>query len=417
MEAILHIEPIVRNTPAPLSVGHSDYIFYGERLTADDENIGMCSSNLSLGCPLESLDQGNHMSHVPLVKTIDYMPDLSCRDGHVYAETLHYLKNKHELIPYRSKLRTGLGQGIRFTHIPGLNAIRESLTGTSLRVCDPRSDIIEDVLLRDKSFEKHGNSALRDWVEDELIGSLSHKTTTEFSFSTGPLRNMTHRYIAKIHQTPSEITTRHLKDILSIVSPESNYTPIQYLTDVPISKSLLDFRNRLIPHQLNFRSFGQIPIEKINRIQRNPFEFQDICELLDCIPLSDFNVDIVVTHDCDVVFYHEHVALDRLGAVEENETGLYSTEYLLKDYLTGEVLNDILKKFMFHHNDLTEEIEELIDYHAVKMKIIKTSTDEAAILLYNANGTSEDKALCGVYFDIALQSLSPMSIMREPIMN
>ena len=417
MEAVLHIEPIIRQTRAPLSVGHTDYIFYGEKPNEDGENVGTPVSSLKLGCPLESVDGGSTRSHVPLVKTIEYMPDFSRDKGHVYAETLHYFKDQQILIPFRSKIRTGLGQGTRFTHLPSLNLIRENITGLPFKVNDPRAEIVEDILLRDHVFDNRENNPLKEWINDELSIILSKKTTNQLSFDTSDITSMTNRYIHQIHHTPSEFSSRHLKEIMTIVSPESFTIPHRYLSDDSIKRYLADFKNNLIPHQFNFRSFGCIPIGKIDRIDYNPFEFQKICELIDRIPLTDFNVDIVVTQDCDIVFYHEHIALDRFENIEDSETGLYRAETILKEYFDGYMLNEMLHKFVLYHSEMTSEIEDLIDYNAVKIKIIKTLSDEAAILLYRANSSSDNPPLCGVYFDIALQSLAPMSIISEPIIN
>jgi hypothetical protein len=90
---------------------------------------------------------------------------------------------------------------------------------------------------------------------------------------------------------------------------------------------------------------------------------------------------------------------------------------ILRDYLSENVVNDILQKFVYYHSDITAEIQDIIKFGSVKMKIIKTITDEAIVLVYRGSSPADEPPLCGVYFDIAHLSLAPMSIMREPVSN
>ncbi len=428
MESVLHIEPIVRHTQAPFSIGHSDYIFYGEQLTDDGENIGTPTANLRLGCPLkvadirlgcplETPDYGSTLTQIPLIKTIECVPDLSRNEGFVYSETLHYLKDRKYLIPFRSKLRSGLGQNLRISHLPSLNIIRKELIGMSNTVCDPRSEIVSDILLKDEIFHKNPNHPLKDWITEELTPSLSRKTTNELSFDTSNISSMINRYICQIHRTPSELNHQSLKDLTSIVALDSSLTPTRFLSEDFICRHLTDFRNSLTSHEINLKSLGRIKVDSLHRIEYNPFEFRQVCELFDHIPLTDFNVDIVLSPENDVIFYHEHIAVDRLGLFADNDAGLYTPKTIIDDNFNGQVLGDILKLFLDYHNGITEEIENIIYNHAIKIKIIKTITDEAAVFLYDVNGEPNDPPLCGVYFDIALLSLAPMSIMFEPIAN
>lgn len=428
MESVLHIEPIVRHTQAPFSIGHSDYIFYGEQLTTDGENVGTPTTNLRLGCPLkvadirlgcplETPDFGSTLTQIPLVKTIECTPDLSRDEGFVYSETLHYVKDRKYLIPFRSKLRSGLGQNLRISHLPSLNVIRKDLIGMSNTICDPRSEIVSDILLRDEIFHKYPNHPLKDWITEELTPSLSRKTTNELSFDTSDISSMINRYIHQVHRTPYELNYHFLKDLTSIVAAESSLVPTRFLSEDYVCRHLTDFRNSLIPHELNLRSLGRIKVESLHRIEYNPFEFKQVCEIFDNIPLTDFNADFVLNPENDIVFYHEHIAIDRLGLFADNDAGLYTAKTIIDDYFSSEVLNDILKLFLYYHNGITEEIENIIYNSAVKIKIIKTITDEAAVFLYDVDNRPGDPPLCGVYFDIALLSLAPMSIMLEPIAN
>lgn len=417
MEAVLHIEPIIRQTRAPIAVGHTDYIFFGERLNEDGENVGSTTANIRLGCPLETPDLGSTRSCIPLVKTFEYSPDFSRSKGNVYSETIHYFKDRKFLIPFRSKLRSGLGQNMRITHLPGLNLVREHITGETVPVCDPRAEIISDLLLTDSRFSENKNRPLRDWLTEELTTSLARTPVNALSFDTFDMARMIHRYGDQVSRTSSDLTQQSLKDIAAIVAPETNLIPRHYFTDDPVSRHLLDFRNRLVPHDLDLRSFGRLPIDTLDNIEYNSFAFQSVCDIIDCIPLTDFNIDLVINRNSDVEFYHEHVALNRLGQFEDNDTGLYTPRTILEHYLTENILNEMLQKFVHYHSDMTPEIEEIICSNPVKIKIIKTISDEAAVLLYRYNSLPDEPPLCGVYFDIALQSLAPMTIIPEPIAN
>lgn len=417
MEAVLHIEPIIRQTRAPIAVGHTDYIFFGEKLTEDGENVGSTTSNMRLGCPLETPDIGSTRSCIPLVKTIEFLPDLSRDKGNIYSETIHYLKDRRFLIPFRSKLRSGLGQGMRLTHIPGLNLVRGHVSGDRHPVCDPRAEIVSDLLLRDQRFSNNNNKPLRDWLTEELTTSLSKMTVNTLSFDTTDINRMIHRYSDQVSRTSSDLTTHGLRDITSIIAPEIPLAPPHYYSEMAISRHLTEYRTLMTPSELDFRSFGRIPIDTLDNIDYNPFAFQGICDILDCIPLTDFNVDLVISQDASVNFYHEHIALDRFGQFEDNDSGLYQPQTILEDFLTGTILNEMLQKFVHYHSAMTPELEETICANPVKIKVLKTITDEAAVLLYRHNSAPDEPPLCGVYFDIALQSLAPMTIIPEPVAN
>jgi hypothetical protein len=417
MEAVLHIEPVFRNTHIPISVGHTEDVFYGEKLTSDGENVGDHTSHIRLGCPLEALDFGSNISQVPMVKTIEYSPDFSRASGNVYSETLHYFKDRKFLIPFRTKIRSGLGGGLRLNHLPSLNLVRDNVVGLSRGVSDPRLEIVTDILMKDQRESGNQNRPLQDWISEDLTQLLSAQASNPLTFNTDNITGMINRYSRQIHQTSNELSSQALKDIVSIIAPNGNRVPTRFMSNEPLQYSLGDVRHRLVNHPHNFKSFGRIPVEKLPRIDYNPFDFKEICELLDVIPLTDFNVDVVITHEAEIVFYHENLVIDRFNVFADYESGLYDPNVILADYIDGHTLNDILYKFVQFHSSITPEIAEAIEFEAVKFKIIKTISDEALILLYKAAGEAGDEPLCGVYFDIALQSLAPMSIIATPIVN
>jgi hypothetical protein len=172
-----------------------------------------------------------------------------------------------------------------------------------------------------------------------------------------------------------------------------------------------------VHHPVDLKSMGTIPLYLLERTVVNHFQFKSVCELLDIIPLTDFNVDLVLEIDGSIAMFYDHLALNRLGMFLDNDAGLYSGRTVLEDYLTGSVMNDIMELFVNFHPELTQEIYDLIYRSAVKIKVIKTITDESAVLLYPLHSDSDVKPLCGVYFDMALMSLSPLSIIPVPILN
>lgn len=419
MEAVLHIEPITRHVQSPIAIGHNEMLYYGERFTddKDNDNVGDPSSALRLGSPLADLDHGSTRSQIPLVKTFESMPDPTRDTGTVYIETLHYRNELNYLIPYRSKLRSLTNVGRRFNHLPSLNAARRSLTGCEQRVMDPRSEIVTDLLNRDMATSRRQNPPLKDWIGEEFSIDLAKTVINPMSFDTTELAGMINQYTNQVHQTSSELAPRDLLAIKRILMPSTQIIPLQYLSDSHIIKPLIDFKNRLEYNPVNLRSLGRIPIERLSAIEYNPVAFQGVLDLIDACPLTDFNVDVVVGVDDTIVFYHEHLAINRFGLYADNEIGVYSAQTILYEYFNGVVLNEILHKFVLYHGGITNEVEDQIQYNAVKLKLIKTITDEAAVLVYAFDSGPQDAPLCGVYFDIALQALAPMSVLEEPYLN
>jgi hypothetical protein len=397
-------------------------MFYGETLTHDDENIGDITSHMSLGAPLCAMDDGSHAAHVPLVKTVEYMPDFTRDEGNIYLETTHYLHKNQSLVPFRCKLRSGLGTGMRFNHLPSLNFARQQISPVIPQlVCDPRAEIIHDVALRDTIFQKRRNQPLRDWLAYDLAPALDHRPFTPLSFDVDDINRMIPRYINQVRDTPTEFTQRDLKAIADTIAPfqltDERMIPGSYHLSEPIIRPLSGVKPLLVPNSFDFRSLGNIPIRKLERIEYNPHKFQDVCDLLDCIELTDFNIDVIVDLDSQISFYAEHLAINRYGAIHDVDIGAFMAESVFRECVGGEELNEILDRFVKFHQGIDNEIRDLITMSPVKIKLIKTFSDEAAILLYEHDSAPDDPPLCGVYFDIALQSLAPMSVIPLPVPN
>lgn len=416
MEAILHIQPITRQTQAPLHIGHIDHISYGEILTEDGENIGTPSSYMALGCPLHTPDMGSTRSHIPLVKTIEYVPDPLRDQGHIYSETLHYIKDKKLLIPYRTKIHSGAGQGLRLSHLPSLNVIRQDITGVTETVCDPRQEIVLDLLMKDSFFEKHRGMPLHDWLCDELTMFLSHYPVNELVFGKEPITTMVQNYVQQIKHTPFDLTPKGLKDIVRTIIPPSSSIPSHYFSTSPLERPFNQFKEHFINTGADFTLLKQIPVRQLSCIDYNPPEFKEVCEALDKIPLTDFNIDLVVNTGNEIEFYHEHLAINRFASFDDAGIYQYANNDLM-DHFDFSFVNTLLGKFVHHHSHLDSELIDIIHTQPLKIKVMKTMNDEAAILLYRYDSDSKETPLCGVYFDIALQSLSPLSIIAESIPN
>jgi len=416
MKAILHIEPITRQIEAPLYIGHNDFISYGELRSDDGENVGTPASYMPLGCPLETPDLGNTQSYIPLVKTIECTPDPIWNNRHLYSETLHYLDDRKILIPYRTKLHSGEGQGLRLSHLPSLNKVRQQITGVRNNVIDPRQEIIPDLLFKDLTFNHKRNLPLQDWLEEELTKFLYHYPVNELSFDKESIKAMIYSYCDQVKNTPSELTPSNLKNILGLIVPSSHIVPPHYFSPSAIEMPLSQFREHSVNSQVDFRSNGYLPVGKLPRIDYNPSDFKAVCEFIDKIPLTDFNIDLVVNESNEVEFYHEHIALNRFGLFSDQRDIRYIPNDLM-DILDHAFVNDLLGKFVYFHREVTPEIQDIIRNEPIKIKLIKTISDEAVVLLYRYNSDANAEPLCGVYFDLAIQSLAPLSIISESIVN
>lgn len=432
MEAVLHIEPITRKVEAPLHIGHNDFISYGEVpakdispndfimqgdiLTALNEDIGAPASHMTLGCPLAVMDKGSNNTHIPLVKTFECTPDPLRDKGYVYSETLHYLTPAKLLIPYRTKIHSGIGQGLRLTHLPSLNLIRQDLTGDRLNVIDPRQEIVFDLMYKDPAFTRQRNLPLHDWLTEELTKFLSHYPVNELSFHKEPIMAMVHNYVNQVGQTSSELNSNNLRKIVQTITPPSNPVPSRYFSPRPIERHIGEFRQHCINSPVDFTASGNLDTETLDCLEYNSPDFKDICDFIDRLPLTDFNVDLVVNSHNEVEFYHEHVAVNRFNLFEDQQAFRYQRNDFM-ELFDFHFINDLLGKFVYFHGGITPEIIDIITNEPIKIKLIKTISDEAVVLLYRYNADSNGRPLCGAYFDLAVQSLSPLSIIPESVIN
>lgn len=417
MESVLHAEPLVRAIDPPFSIGHHDYVFYGEAEGEDDER-GWALSHLKLGSPLQTPDLGSQRNQVSLVKTIGYYPDTSRHHGNIYTETLHYFDPERKfLIPYRTKLRSGLNQYQRLNHLPSLNLIRNLLNFEESPIVDAHAAIVNDLLLQERLFEKRNNKYLKSWIAEDLSVYLDHKSYNNLSFNTADFTKTVKKFSDYIHQTPYEFSLHNLKSISQLFSSDPNLVPIQYLSDTPIYFNRDLLQNRLVNCPVDLKSYGRLAIESLSQIERNPYWAQSIADTIDALSLTDINIDLIVSTDNEIDFYLEHLGVDRFCQFEDNDLRHYKAEDVIKETFDGYLLNDFLKSLVEKHDMIGDEIREIITNEPIKLKLLKTLSDEAAILLYRCQTRSTDHPLCGVYFDLAVSSLAPLSVVPQILAN
>lgn len=413
METILHIENITRGVDTPLSIGDTEYIFFGDGELDEDDRLGTPASNIRLGSPLETCDMGNTISRIPMVKTIGYSPDLSRDEGHVFTETTHYLKDNKYLIPFRTKIRSGASKGLRLNHLPSLNFTRGDIVGLTKQVVNPIPSIVSDLLSLDNDFKRKSDYPIMDWIKNDLISNLSSTPMIDFSFDTENVARAIRRYSRCVDSVPFfDMSSNHLREITLTLTHNPNTIPLQYSSMDVIHKPIEDFKNRLVSHSVDLRSFGRLNLKSLPMIAYNPLKFQSVIDFLDELALTDLNIDIILSGG-EISLLHVNIAIDRITLFRDANFGISCSDSVIDNSFTPSTMIDILEKFVKYHPFIGDDIVDVIMTQPIKLKIVKTISDEAAVLLYRHDSTSKDDPLCGVYFDLSVLSLSPISIIPE----
>ena len=418
MTSILHIESISRNNQAPIDIGDVEYLFYGEGDLSADENIGNPAASMLLGDPLSSVDVGSTNGFLPLVKTFEYSPDFSRSSGNIFTETIHYVKDKKFLIPFRTKVRSGLSNGMRFNHIPSLNFIRHDITGIDIPICDPKPEMVHTLLHSDRNLKKSmRDSPLEDWAKGDLVNSLSHNQMCGLQFDSSGLVRSLDKFTSAIHSLPSmDTSAKCLDNVVGTLRHNLNSLPMLYLNDNPIIRPFDRVMGMMSAMPGDLKSFGSINLDSLPQVMKNPKGFGSIIEYLDNIHLTDINVDIILA-DRGIHDIHIHTAMDRITQYQDSDLCHVDPNEILTDRIIGDpqIFFDILEKFLISYPGLDDTSFRTIVEQPIKMKIIKTIIDESAILLFRYNCDEKEPPICGVYFDIAALSLSPMTIVRNAV--
>jgi hypothetical protein len=381
----------------------------------EHDNLGEPAVFVPLGFPVEGVDLGSTRSYIPLIKTIECMPDLERRTGMIYFESVYYFKDSKYLIPIRSKIQSGRSEGLCITHLPSLNYVRQDLTGDSRKVNDAKGEIISSLVDSDRRFVDNHRHPINEWIKHDMLHTLETSTVTDIRFDTKRLGGFLDSFVDETQRVPYEMSQHHLKRVLNSVSIENETIPSSYFSTDVISKSMLGVKHRMIPSHHDFKSLGRLPVESIPNLEYNPFAFQDVLAILDNSPVTDCNIDVIVQTDNTIIHLDNHLTVNRLGLFKDNEIGAFSSDTLLDSFLNDYVLLMIIEKFHAYHSAVKndDELRHILNAEPVKLKIIKTINDEALILLFRYNSSGRDRPLCGVYFDIALQSLAPLTIIPE----
>lgn len=414
MESVLHIELLHRNITPPATVGFTEYITYGERepnaVEETDDDITIATR---IGSPLDSGPEPARPM-IKLAKTFEYMPDLTRPKGDVFTETLHYLKDGKYLVPLRTKIHSGYFQGSRFAHLPSLNSVRADLSGVRDPVATMHPEIVQQLLQHDGWFQENRNHPAVEWVSEELLHKLTDLSFTDIRFNTDNVHQLIQNFVTRVKACSKyDLDAHQLKSIAQAIMPTKVAAPVTYQSGKTLYKPVHQVRRHLVHNHADLRSFGKLDITHIPNLEHNPYAFYNIAGLLDRLPVTDLNIDIIVDTDCEIRMYHENIVANRFAVFDDNDLGAFSSTSLIEELLDTNTLRMILKKFHDFHVCADDDVKDLLHHQPVKLKIIKTIEDEALILLFPQDSDKHDDPLCGVYFDIALQSLAPLTVLPE----
>lgn len=416
MESVLHIEPLHRPVSAPFTIGQFDILYYGDREISEENGdpLGEHAGHIRLGSPLQEMDAGSTRTHIPFVKTLECMPNATGK-GFVYLDTVHYVADQQYLIPVRTKIHSGPSAGVRISHLPSLNHMRNTLTGDPQKVRGCYEEIVTNLLEHDSYFRRNQKHPVTEWIFDDLIHSLSSNPLVPISFSKDQPDEMVRSYIREVRDTPHELNARHLNAITRKISLVHETIPTALWSSDVVARPILDVKRRMVPHGHDFSSNGRLHTETLSSHVANHYKFQWLAEILDTVPLTDFNIDVVIDPTGAIVFYHENYAVNRFSVFADSGIGAEHTGTILQGIFTEHVLNELFTALVHYHPHLSDHNREVIIHNPIKLKIVKTICDEAAVVVFDAHSPKGSEPLCALSFDLALISLAPMTVVEEPI--
>lgn len=417
METLLHIEPITRAVTAPFSIGYNDILRYGDALVETGyEDLVEAAAETVVGCPLQDVVTGQAptRTYIPLMKTTEVMADSQRGGSPIYLETLHYLHDQAFLIPVRSKIHTGHRGGMRFSHLPNLNFVRGQISNAKWEgVKDVREECLGQLLENDLHFQRNEHHPVIEWLQSEMPNILEQQKHSTLTFDKEDMDQMFQSFMNRVRETPYDLGKRHLQTLVRGMGIDSTPLPTYLDSSDIVSIPLISARRRAVKTPAELGSLGTLKIRDIPGLEHNPFAFLKYLNLIDGLLLTDFNIDVIVQPNNSISFYHDHYAANRLSVFQDHDLSGVNPVDLLTGLVNEVVLADLIRTFYTHHSFVDGRIRDIIQTEPVKLKLIKTITDEALILLFRHDSTDKDDALCGVYFDIALMSLSPMSVVRD----
>ena len=411
MEAVLHIEKIEREVDFPLSFGDTDYLYYGESNNDDGMDEDAYTAEMRVGHPMTMADVGSTLSVIPMVKTFGVSKALDRNAPPLLTETTHVLADDKYLIPFKSKVHVGTTHAVRLSHLPGLRHIRNKIIGYEPRPQDPMGDIMEDLMTTDVRFQKKKAHPVMEWARDDLSHILANQAACPFGFAAKLFDDRITQFSNAILDVPYDLQRHNMRDVGRSILLQGENTPVDFCIPDVVSYSISTLRAGAIRGGDDLQSHGPLNVNHVPKMVRNPSYFNRVVEFFDQLPLTDINVDLLVTPRGEISLFHVNVAVNRMSWYSSEYPDRGIGEELLRGSLDSNTIRKIVKSIATFHPMLSHSESELLVNHGVKLKIIKTIMDELTILIYPYQSDEKADPICGVYFDISLLSLAPLSIV------
>lgn len=414
MESILHIEPLVSEIKNEQSIGDTSFVYYGNGDLEEDDDVGHVAGRIRLGAPIEPIPGGPESQVIKLIKTFEYYPDPSGRFENIFSDTIH-LHHDKKFIPIRTSVRVGPSDMMKYSHLPSLDFARTYLTGSfpsaeASYVVDPISQMVDNLLTYDRMCKAKSRHPIIEWAKDDLIHILSKQYLVNSLFDGNFLIDRIIKFRNRIEDAPyTDLSPRYVSDLLKtlIVSKES--VPNSYLTESPIRTTPAEFKLRTSSYFGNLKSYGSLQFSDKSSIEVNPKRFPFTLGYLDDFNFTDLNIDIIFA-DGRIVKTYPHVVEDRIVRIAFDFNELENPHNYIEDMITCDDITTILREFVHAYN-YQDHVVKTIMNEPLKIKIIKTITDQVAFLIYKFHTGPNDPPLCGVHFDIPLLALAPMSVV------
>lgn len=410
MDTYLHIEPMHRVVNGPLSAGSTNFISFGER---DLENDGY--AGIVVGAPLTSIDSGAHCSQIPLMKSFEITNGSKRDDERVITETISFLTKDMSLLPVRTKIHTGSSEGNRICHTPSLNRVRELIVGMAFPVIPVNTEVVDILLNDDVQFQAMRDSQVAEWMRYDLMARLVRCPIGHVDFDGYATKKMVFEFANTACDIAGDMSIMQARELEGILNPESAAIPLRYADAHPIETRLALTNVGRISTGGDFKLADPLRIDHLPNIDRNPTAFRQILSLIDTLPLTDLNIDLVVGNDDDVLAVYANCVANRVRDYISGTSSAETAKLLMANLVNAPVVHEIMEKFATSHSSCSDDkIYHQISLRPIKLKIIKTIRDEILILLYAIDSTAKDLPICGVYYDIAIESLASMGLMFKP---
>lgn len=411
MEIVLHAQKITRELNAPVHVGDEDYMFFGSKAEGEDDIIH--PSQIRLGSPLCEEFGSSHRDHIPMLKTFGFGPDFSEKGGRLYTETVHLITPTRDIIPFRTKIQSGPMKGTRISHLPNLNYIRNQFNLLTPPVRSPTPRIVDDLVESDDVFTSRTKHPIVEWIKEDLIDDIEALPSAELSFSDSPISYRIGKFLNSVEGSSyHDMNKRTLTNVANTIVPNPMGLPIMFQQREVAYNRLGNLIKSNRSNDYNLDSYGNITTPDISSILRNPRGFGDVLEFLDSLPFSDVNVDVVM-NGREILLFHSSFMVNRYSTDARPTTGELSEWHPDRFWFDHACLKKVVTRFIKRFSWDKPNLVDYIQTHPIKLKIVKTISDEAVVFIYEAASGENAEPLCGAYFDIALMSLAPFSVTER----